>query len=281
MDHHDPSPTGRSFTISRAQPGDARQLAEVAARAFAHDAHTRVKAAVRPPGHFADGMASGFAAWLAVPDRCVVLKAVDDDGRIVGVVCWAFRGVEVENPPFQPEAAAATDPVAAAAATNPHEDPPSAPSTDADAIARIDALEAMTSAHLAAFRESVMPAGTACLYVMAIAVDPAAQGRGVGARLLRWGTARADRAGVFCWVHASEAGAAVFARRGFREVDRLVVDLDRWAAGPPPPSEEKGDGEREKEGNEEKGARGRWGEYTFRYMVRQPEKCEEGVGRDL
>lgn len=270
-----------TFSLSRAAPGDARPLAELAARAFAHDAHTQVKAAVRPPGDFADGMTQGFEAWLAAPARCVVLKAADDrDGRLVGSICWAFRGVEVDPPPpppppptkkGEPPAPAVAAGTVAPIPKSPRADPPPAPSTpspSAAAVARVGALEEMTNAHLAAFQQAVMPEGTRCLYVVAVAVDPRAQGRGVGSQLLRWGLERADRAGVFCWVHASAAGAAVFARHGFREVDRLAVDLDQWAAGPPPPSS----GE-----HRPPGAGERWGEYVFRYMVRQPKEHREGA----
>ena len=46
--------------------------------------------------------------------------------------------------------------------------------------------------------------------LVAIAVDPIYQVRGVGSALIRYGTGIADQEGVYCWVHASEAGWSVF-----------------------------------------------------------------------
>ena len=40
---------------------------------------------------------------------------------------------------------------------------------------------------------------------------------------------KADRDGVFCWVHTSEAGQRMFSKQGFVVVGSLSVDLDEYA----------------------------------------------------
>ncbi|KAI0015887.1 acyl-CoA N-acyltransferase [Xylariomycetidae sp. FL0641] len=278
-----------TFTLSRATTQDVPQLARLAAAAFRHDAHTQLKAAAQPPGAFEAAMAAGLAQWLRHPERCVVLKAVDDSNsnRIAGFVSWAFRG-GVPVPELPPPAPTTTTVPPTIVATEEEEEEEeeeepvseptnaekeegngrSSPSETPDAAAAVDddddddssqqqqqaaALERRTDAHLAAFRARVMPApDTRCLYVGALAVAPAAQGRGLGARLLRWGTERADAdagGATFCWAHASPRGWRLFARAGFAEADALTLDLDEYAGAE---------------------AKRRWGRYTFRYGVRRP-----------
>jgi len=158
----------------------------------------------------------------------------------------AGAGVE-EGAGAEPEASEEAE----ASVEPPHQDDP---------IAR---LEALTDADMDDFMSSIMPAGTRCLYIMSIVVSPTHQGRGVGTALIQHGTRRADREGVFAWVHASEAGAGMFERQGFEEVRRLRVDLDKYCGGR---------GVEEVKGLERKGEEGTgWGEYVFRYMVRKPE----------
>ncbi|KAI0484942.1 hypothetical protein GGR56DRAFT_669447 [Xylariaceae sp. FL0804] len=343
-----------TISLSRATADDVPALVAIAGRAFRTDAHTQMKAAAAaaaaggqqqqeqssasasaPTAAFEVGIAEGLRQWIALPERCAVLKATmtmttmktdeeeeeeeeeeeDPSGGsevVVGYVQWAFRGVAVDDDEAALSTATATATVAAQRRRgggegggqqeeekNEEEDKgdndkssssPRRPDADtnadadADAAARVAALERMTSEHLAAFQARVMPEGTRlgagsggaaarrpvglgteCLYVGGLCVDPPHGGRGVGSALLRWGTARADRAGVFCWVHSSEAGWPTFARHGFEVVDRLTVDLDEWAA----PRRRR----RSSEGGEvAEEKRAVWGEYTFRYMVRQPRR---------
>jgi predicted N-acetyltransferase YhbS len=100
------------------------------------------------------------------------------------------------------------------------------------------------------------PLGTRALYCVSIGVHPAHQGRGVGGALVRWVCAKSDADGVPAWVHASEGAHPLFAHAGFEVVETLVLDLDKWATQ-----------DRIVEGEKKP-----WGTYTFRYMVRQPQK---------
>lgn len=129
---------------------------------------------------------------------------------------------------------------------------------DLDGIAR---LGEHTSAHFADFQNRVMPDGVRCMYVMSVNIHPDHQGRGVGKALLNLATDRADQEDVFLWVHSSEDGAEFYRKCGFEVDDTLELDLDHWAnlmdpAIPPPAGDEQ------------------WGTYTFRYMIRQPNRAK-------
>jgi GNAT superfamily N-acetyltransferase len=98
--------------------------------------------------------------------------------------------------------------------------------------------------------------GERTLYYFGISVTPECQGRGVGSALVRWVSARADADGVGVGVTTSQDGWHVFARNGFDVADTFTVDLDKYATKP-----------RIVDAKEAK-----WGEYTFRLLLRKPIK---------
>jgi len=63
-------------------------------------------------------------------------------------------------------------------------------------------------------------------YLEIIATRPDCQGKGAAGKLLRWGLERADQQGVEAYLEASPAGKPIYEHFGFKEVERLVVDLD-------------------------------------------------------
>lgn len=82
-----------------------------------------------------------------------------------------------------------------------------------------------------------------CMVLEYAAVLPLFQKRGIGAALVKWGTAKADAESLPCWALASPAGYRVYERVGFVGVERQSVDLDKYASGPGPEN-------------------GKWGVYT-------------------
>ncbi|KAH7155778.1 putative GNAT family acetyltransferase [Dactylonectria estremocensis] len=244
-----PKPT---FTISRASIHDVPRIGEISTRAFDRDSHSQMKIMGQRPGAFAKGMAMGASPWIET-QRGVLLKATDDrDGTTVGSIAWGFRGIELD--------ASQSDDGGDTKGEEENREEDVGDGEEAGPIPgeeRIKELEAMTSKHLSDFSDRIMPEGTKCMFIGGVSVDAKYEGQGIGSQLIRWGTEHADRHGVFCWVHSSEAGRHLFEKNGFKEVERLTIDMDQWAVGPPPKNGVFGDREK-------------WGEYTFRYMVRQP-----------
>ncbi|KAK8044454.1 acyl-CoA N-acyltransferase [Apiospora rasikravindrae] len=279
------------YSLSRATPADIPHLAAISARAFAHDANTQMKAQGQRPGAFEEGMAAGLRMWIDLPpSRCVVLKAVDRrDGQIVGWICWGICGVEVMLPP--PDEGHTKNPGESAVRQSeepktksnspgheveatPQRDEQQAPDLEPEGAARIKEYEKMTSDHLAAFQKKIMSEGRRCLYIIAMAVDPAAQGLGVGSRMVQWGTGH----GVLCWVHASEAARRLLEGQDFAEVERLTVDLDEWAVGRRPVSTGvEGKGKEGEEGEDEEG----WGSIRFGIWFGRLEAYERGCSMSL
>lgn len=57
---------------------------------------------------------------------------------------------------------------------------------------------------------------------------PEYQRKGLGSRLVKWGVDRADELGLSAYTEASEQGLNLYLRYGFKEVDRVTVDLEPW-----------------------------------------------------
>lgn len=87
-----------------------------------------------------------------------------------------------------------------------------------------------------------------------VCVFPVFQRLGIATALVKWGTRKADKEGVICWLHSSEKAHLLFKQEGFEDVGIHMVDLDDFVTKP---SREIKDG--------------KWGWYTHRYMRRLPE----------
>ena len=289
-DIHTNPPTTTSpskYILTPATPHDIPTLAVISSHAFKADTHTRLKERVKYTDH-AEEMKPVLEMWMrAPPGRCSLVNAVSEEGKVVGWVCWGFRGVdaraettkgevfEIEGKRSQPrsvwvkeessqveswrskvkrgieervDASQKTEAKAAGEKRKTHGEN----TKDTQAMKSIKELEDRTNVSMISWQSILMPTGTKCLYIIAIAVLPSHQGRGIGRSLIQWGTKLADEKGVFCWVHSSNAGWRVFEKEGFGEVGRLEVDLDEYAEG------------LRNEGRED----GRWGFYVFRYMKR-------------
>ena len=75
--------------------------------------------------------------------------------------------------------------------------------------------------------------GTKHWYLEMVATKTEYQGRGAAGQLLRWGLERADQDETVAFLEASPAGKPVYERFGFRERDRLVVNLEGKGKGLP------------------------------------------------
>ncbi|KAG0648274.1 putative N-acetyltransferase [Hyphodiscus hymeniophilus] len=68
-------------------------------------------------------------------------------------------------------------------------------------------------------------------YLEIIATRPEYQGKGAAGQLLRWGMARADEEGTETYLEASPDGKPIYEHFGFREVERLEVELKEEVLG--------------------------------------------------
>lgn len=253
--------TAPTFSLKPVTTADIPALTELGRLTFEKDRHTQLKAAhPTDPYDHAGGIPESIQHLLSLPRRVQVTKAVDDvSGEILGFVGWASRGFDLD--PTAPERIV-DDASLGTSRQAPRKHLPKDSvsmdyvkdeSSDLDALAQ---LKELTNSHFAAFQKKIMPEGSKCMFVAGINVHPKHQGKGIGQTLVRLGTDRADAEGVICWVHSSEAGAATFRKCGFEVDEVLEIDLDEWASKmdlAPPKGDEK------------------WGKYTFRYFVRQPQ----------
>ena len=233
------------FTLRAADLSDARPFADISRASFGKDTHTQMKLAAGHDPLPLDGMTRGIEGYIQNA-RMEVTKAVDEQGKPLGWIGWARKGFEDQ---------AVTD-ITDAGQEEKHSAFRRAHRDDDDTEDPVMALESITNADMRSWQARITRQFKKHLFIVGISIDPASQGKGVGSALLRTLTDYADREGVICWVHSSEAGQFLFAKNGFQKRESLEVDLDEFARGTS--AENKGP-----EG-------GKWGEYVFRYMVRDP-----------
>ncbi|MCJ1237634.1 hypothetical protein MMC14_005621 [Varicellaria rhodocarpa] len=265
------------FALHPIIPSDIPTLAHISNDSFANDRNTQLKNIGKNDANaHLNGSIEGAKYYLSMPDRLTGLKATDDaTGETLGYVFWGFHGYSETGKGalkniVEEEAIASSDGAVKkdtddGAERNIVQDLAPSSSTSTLEIPFSSAqktpleLETMTSADMARWQS--LWTSKKHMFLGGITVSPSHHSRGVGTALLRWGTSRADQDGVEAWVHASEAGSKFFAKEGFRERERLEIDLDEWAKGA------------EGKGPEEEG---RWGKYVFRYMVRKPQAGSRG-----
>ncbi|HWK79716.1 MAG TPA: GNAT family N-acetyltransferase [Thermomicrobiales bacterium] len=212
--------------IRPATGGDVPAMLDVFAGAFANDPHTRLQIAWQGADAMRRGMDAAMRSWLAAPAAHLLVAEDAASLAVLGWACWAEVAPEREAGPVP------GDEQAPAVSTSP-----------------IEALQRLTGDDIRQCQRDVLARYGAVDVLVAIAVDPAHQSRGVGSLLIRWGTQRADARDRVCWVHASEAGSRAFARHGFDPHRDLTIELAPFA----PPGDDR-----------------TWGTVRFRSMTRQP-----------
>lgn len=80
-------------------------------------------------------------------------------------------------------------------------------------------------------RHAIIMEGRRHWYLELVATRPVYQGRGAAGKLLRWGLEKADEEGSEAYLEASPDGKPIYEHLGFREVDRLVVELKEEVLG--------------------------------------------------
>lgn len=226
-----------NISIEHAQLDDIDALVHIAGASFEADTHTQLQSHFKAPGESdADGTRESLKSYITHPKVDLLVAKDVASGRPVGSIAWARRGYQGDvDRPLDPPSELETK---------------QGPKTMAD-------LSNLTDHAMDQFMSQMMPEGSRCRYIVGINVDPAYQGRGVGSRLIQWGTDKADSEGVRCWVSSSMAGHLAFEKQGFRQVSTVEADLDEYAEGVRPAA-----GEGSKDGS--------WGKYVWYYLERDP-----------
>ncbi|GKT39825.1 uncharacterized protein ColSpa_00006 [Colletotrichum spaethianum] len=216
-------PAKADVALRLATQDDVAILASIADAAFLMDAHTQLKAAFRGADNFTEGMKQALEIWVDHPKVDVVVAEDKKSGRLVGWVGWIRRG-------FVGDTDLPLD--------GPSEEPTAETHFAARGKRTIQDLEDLTNASMDYWVKRFTPKGSKCRSLCSYVVHPDFQSRGVGSRLMKWGTDKADaEPGVYCSVQSSMGGQAAFERQGFQEVGRLEADLDDFAEGKKPGEE--------------------------------------------
>jgi len=249
-----------SISLRPVSHDDVLTLAKIGGGAFANDRHTLVKELGKVPYDHEGESIPRFHQYLE-NWKLVMVKAVDDtSGEILGFTAWVFRGLEPEEIPVMegaPEKGVWKDekPDEAKETTSDKSEDKVEPELKEGNDESLVQLGAITDSNMEQMMNIIMPAGTRCMFLAGFSVDQKYQRRGVGLKLLQWGTQTADRLGLWIWVHSSEDAVPAYAKAGFKTFSYLGIDLDEFAPAPPP------------EG-------GKWGTYQFNWMKYYSKKPE-------
>lgn len=211
--------------------GDIPQLVKIHQAAFESDRFSNLMLLGRDPDAFRSLLLKSIETWMADPNAQLI-KAVAEDGDIVGYACWVTEDApEVKQPATKPD---------------------SGPDTvDEQRKLLPQDLGRLMRKDLVARKRELM-GNERHMVLQALITDPQWQKMCVGARLVQWGTSKADVEGLSCWAHASPSGYGVYLRAGFEELGMSEYDLDQYLL-------------ENEQGNS------KWGVYTFRYMIRRYE----------
>jgi GNAT superfamily N-acetyltransferase len=245
----------RNFCVRPARYDDIPVLAAISEDAFECDSQTEMKSHGQTPFSMREYSLTSLPSYIDHPTIRTIQAVEEGTGAVMGFCIWGFRGVDPPafpkdqlgvrpQPTAEPRPAARDDP--------PKDTADGAPATRTDPDDPVARLVKLTDADLEHWSKTVMPSGTACLFVIGLSVSPAFQRRGVGSALLKWGTDLADAGSTFAWVHSSAGAWRAYAKAGFKTIRTLDVDLDEYAPVPAPADRFEG---------------GKWGHYVFRYMV--------------
>ncbi|KAF3902508.1 hypothetical protein ABW21_db0204255 [Orbilia brochopaga] len=219
-------------SIQQAVESDIPELVQVHSKAFKADQFSNFMLSGKPPGAHEDMMERSLKFWFSDPTVWLV-KAVNDDGAIVGWVCWLTKTVEKAERKEEKGTSETKTTTATTTDTAASKPPPQAvPDTPARVIGRQMRNDSMKW-------ETDSMTENKYLILQGLVTDPDCQRRGIGSQLVKWGVDRADAEKLPCWCHASPAGNQLYRKAGFQEMGNDEYDL------------------------------GDFGKYTFRYMVRQ------------
>lgn len=250
-------PGQAEISLLPAATDDVANLLGIHLGAFESDQFSNLMLLGRDPDVFKGLIQKSIEAWMSDP-KAQMTKAVAANGVIVGYACWITEDAAPEevkpttaptklepvpkivDEQAQQQAPGPSGGSAKASAWDAPDPQPKLLPQDLGKLMRKDLM-----AH-----KNQLVGNQRHMVLQALVTDPEWQNRGIGARLVQWGTKRADAEGVACWAHASPSGYGVYLRAGFAEMGASEYELNDYL-----PEDERG--------------KSAWGTYTFRYMVRK------------
>lgn len=231
-----------SYTIrlSRATPDDIPALMQVQYDAFAPNLFVQVSSTQTDNAEFEKEL----LRYLLMPNvACMKAEAISKDGACSQIVAWSFWAWSLGE----------------------H-------STDCGTLPTISA---------GTFTNRSLPAGSLAavfndaeklwaqqwftnrdhMVLALLGVTPKFQGRGIGEKLLEWGTKEADRRGLVCHLTATPVAWRIYERFGWHVVEEQKIDLSEWASS----------GGLERRENDQLGKDLGFGVYVWRRMIRLPQ----------
>ncbi|KAK6535730.1 hypothetical protein TWF694_002179 [Orbilia ellipsospora] len=225
------------FSLQQVEDGDVAELVRVHSRAFKTDQFSNFMLSGKPPGTHESLMERSIRAWLSDPTVWMVKAVNDDDGAVVGWVCWLTKTMDKATTQARPETKGKSPPNVETQPDNTTESrPPPSQEVTPDAPTRV--VSRQMRQDTMRWEEDSMTENT-YLVLQGLATSPEYQCQGIGSQLVKWGVDRADTSELACWCHASPAGNQLYLKAGFQELGSSEYDL------------------------------GDFGKYTFRYMVRR------------
>jgi GNAT superfamily N-acetyltransferase len=198
-----------SFTIRLANESDIPRLMEIQFSAFALEPADRAINGQNTPlsrqragERLLDQMCTEFALHTI---KCVTADPVTGNERIIGFCEWYIYENEREEAEW----------------TKDH------PLLDCKWIEDAAEREKARGYMLPVFeaRRRIL-GGSPSALLMYMCVDPDWQRRGVGGMLVKWGTSKADKLHIPCFLESSPFGYGLYRKLGFEDVEQLAVTIE-------------------------------------------------------
>lgn len=221
-----------AIQIAYLEVNDLDEAYQISLEAFRQDAHTLFKMHEKGSTDMQSEMLpkAEIRSYLDRPEKVKVIKAIIED-RIVGFSIWGLWNWTGQNKEVCTRLGikltyqeTAKDPEAQM--TDAVE--PAYSSTDT----ALEQLNSITSGHLSVTLDRACQPAHPTIYCIGFHVAPGSQGLGVGTSMVRWATDLAESQHAAGWAHLSDnvGGIKAFERNGFKEVNTVTVDLDKYAS---------------------------------------------------
>ncbi|MCJ1230254.1 hypothetical protein MMC12_006926 [Toensbergia leucococca] len=239
-----------TIRLSRANPEDIPLLIQIVRSAFAPNLFNQLIDAAHPDGD--EDFANKVLEYLSMPNVVVMKAEVTSAGLPRRqIVAWSVWGWSDENNRLDVTAPAVDLGVLSAGLVRAsiNQDLP------AGSLAKMFNDGERLWAQRWLTHRDFMILGLLC-------VAPQFQGRGIGERILDWGTKEADRRGLVCCLTATPVAWQIYERFGWNVVAEQRLDLSEWFSS-------KGLERRE---NDQAAKDMGYGIYIWRRMIRLPQR---------